>query len=146
LGLGILPEHLNDDKIGRVMDKLYVKGLTNIFLLIALAVVKKYGRSTNYSHLDATSFSVFGKYEHNWPEVEVVRAGKSSELSEEETLPQPIRITYGYSRDKRPDLKQFMLDLIVSGDGDIPLFLRTGDGNETDKAVFGQILADFKKQ
>ncbi len=23
LGLGILPEHLNDDKIGRVMDKLY---------------------------------------------------------------------------------------------------------------------------
>jgi len=146
LGLGILPEHLNDDKIGRVMDKLYVKGLTNIFLLIALAVVKKYGISTNYSHLDATSFSVQGKYEHNWPEVEVVRAGKSSELSEEETLPQPIRITYGYSRDKRPDLKQFMLDLIVSGDGDIPLFLRTGDGNETDKAVFGQILADFKKQ
>ncbi len=48
--------------------------------------------------------------------------------------------------DFRPDLKQFMLDLIVSGDGDIPLFLRTGDGNETDKAVFGKILADFKKQ
>ncbi|MGB5635723.1 MAG: DUF4277 domain-containing protein, partial [Waterburya sp.] len=35
LGDGILPEHLNDDKIGRVMDKLYVKGLTNIFLSIA---------------------------------------------------------------------------------------------------------------
>ena len=34
----------------------------------------------------------------------------------------------------------------MSGDGDIPLFLRTGDGNETDKAVFGKILADFKKQ
>ncbi len=39
-----------------------------------------------------------------------------------------------------------MLDLIVSGDGDIPLFLRTGDGNESDKAVFGKILVDFKKQ
>ncbi len=48
--------------------------------------------------------------------------------------------------DFRPDLKQFMLDLIVSGDGDIPLFLKTGDGNETDKAVFGKILAEFKKQ
>ena len=146
LGLGILPEHLNDDKIGRVMDKLYVKGLTNIFLLIALAAVKKYSISTNYSHLDATSFSLQGKYENNWPEVEVVRVGKSSEASSEEPLPQPIRITHGYSRDKRPDLKQFMLDLIVSGDGDIPLFLRTGDGNETDKAVFGKILAEFKKQ
>ena len=146
LGLGILPEHLNDDKIGRVMDKLYVKGLTNIFLLIALAAVKKYSISTNYSHLDATSFSLQGKYENNWPEVEVVRVDKSSGSSESEPLPQPIKITYGYSRDKRPDLKQFMLDLIVSGDGDIPLFLKTGDGNETDKAVFGKILADFKKQ
>ncbi len=128
------------------MDKLYVKGLSNIFLLIALAAVKKYGRSTNYSHLDATSFSVQGKYEPNWPEVEVVRAGKKDESSSDELLPQPIKITYGYSRDKRPDLKQFMLDLIVSGDGDIPLFLRTGDGNETDKAVLGKILADFSKQ
>ncbi len=93
LGDGILPEHLNDDKIGRVMDKLYVKGLTNIFLLIALAAVKKYGISTNYSHLDATSFSVQGKYENNWPEVEVVREGKKDESLESEPLPQPIRIT-----------------------------------------------------
>ena len=145
-GEGILPEQLNDDKIGRVMDKLYVKGLSNIFLLIALAAVKKYGISTNYSHLDSTSFSVQGKYENNWPELEVVREDKKDESSEDESLPRPIKITYGYSRDKRPDLKQFMLDLIVSGDGDIPLFLRTGDGNETDKAVFGKILAEFQKQ
>ncbi len=64
-----------------------------------------------------------GKYEPNWPEIEIVREGKSNDSSEDESLPQPIRITYGYSRDYRPDLKQFMLDLIVSGDGDIPLFL-----------------------
>lgn len=146
LGLGILPEHLNDDKIGRVMDKLYVKGLTNIFWLIALAAAKKYNISTNYSHLDATSFSVQGKYEPLCPELSVIREGRASESSESESPPKPISITYGYSRDKRPDLKQFMLDLIVSGDGDIPLFLRTGDGNESDKAVFGKILVDFKKQ
>jgi hypothetical protein len=36
-----------------------------------------------------------------------------------ETRQQPIKITYGYSRDRRPDLKQFMIDLIVSGDGDV---------------------------
>ena len=128
LGFGILPEHLNDDKIGRVMDKLYVKGLTNIFRLIALAAVKKYGRSTKYSHLDATSFSLHGKYENNWSEIEVVRDSPSSASSEDTALPKPITITYGYSRDKRPDLKQFILDLIVSGDGDIPLFLKTADG------------------
>jgi transposase len=51
-----------------------------------------------------------------------------------------------YSRDRRPDLKQFMIDLIVSGDGDVPLFLKVGDGNEADKAVFGQIAREFQKQ
>ena len=61
-------------------------------------------------------------------------------------VPQPIVITYGYSRDHRPDLKQFILDLICSEDGDVPLFLRVGDGNESDQAVFPQVLRDFKKQ
>ncbi len=39
-----------------------------------------------------------------------------------------------------------MIDLIVSGDGDVPLFLKVGDGNEADKAVFGQIAREFQKQ
>ena len=142
LGEGIEAEHLNDDKIGRVMDKLYLKGLNNIFLIIALAAVKKYGISTHYSHLDTTSFSLHGNYENNRSDLGEVEEGDQ----ENTAIPKPIKITYGYSRDKRPDLKQFILDLIVSGDEGIPLFVRTGDGNETDKAVFGKILADFKKQ
>jgi len=36
----------------------------------------------------------------------------------EEAQPEGIEITYGYSRDHRPDLKQFILDLMR--DGDIP--------------------------
>jgi transposase len=43
-------------------------------------------------------------------------------------------------------LKQCVLDLITSSDGDIPLLMRVGDGNEADKAVFGKILVEFKKQ
>ena len=41
----------------------------------------------------------------------------------------------------RPDLKlkQCILDLIVSSDGDLPLFLRGASGNESDKAVFAHI-------
>ena len=56
-GEGILPEDFNDDKVGRVMDKLYQFGLTKIFLLIALSAVKKYGVEHKYSHLDSTSIS-----------------------------------------------------------------------------------------
>lgn len=67
-------------------------------------------------------------------------------MSNPKIAPVPIRITYGYSRDHRPDLKQFILDLICSGDGDVPLFLRVASGNESDSAVFAQIFQEFKKQ
>ena len=39
-----------------------------------------------------------------------------------------IEIVHGYSRDKRPDLKQFIIDMIVTGDGDIPLYLKVEIG------------------
>lgn len=67
-------------------------------------------------------------------------------VKNQRTAPVPIKITYGYSRDHRPDLKQFILDLICSGDGDVPLFLRVASGNESDSAVFAQIFQEFKKQ
>ncbi len=35
---------------------------------------------------------------------------------------------------KRPDLKQFLINLIVSGDSGIPLFLECGNGNDSDRA------------
>ena len=60
--------------------------------------------------------------------------------------PGAIHITHGYSRDHRPDLKQFIVDLMCSGDGDIPLYLRVGDGNETDSAMFGKLVTEFKQQ
>ncbi len=46
LGEGIKPEDLNDDKLGRIMDKLYRYGLTKLFLIIALEVVKKLEKVT----------------------------------------------------------------------------------------------------
>ncbi|HEY9607630.1 MAG TPA: IS1634 family transposase, partial [Allocoleopsis sp.] len=100
---------------------------------------------------DSSSFSVHGEYENTMPEVSLLTGKNNSdnltrELTNERVAPQPISITYGYSRDHRPDLKQFILDLICSGDGDVPLFLRVANGDEADKAVFAQILCEFKQQ
>jgi len=36
--------------------------------------------------------------------------------------------------------------LDVQWDGDIPLYLRVADGNESDSAIFAKLLADFKQQ
>ncbi len=57
-----------------------------------------------------------------------------------------VRITNGYSKDHRPDLKQFIMDVICTGDGDIPLFIRIADGNEADKAVFAQLMKQFREE
>jgi transposase len=42
-----------------------------------------------------------------------------------------INITQRHSRDHRPDLTQSILDLLVSSDGDIPLFFRGASGNKS---------------
>ncbi len=131
-GEGIYPEDFNDDRIGRVLDKLYKFGLNKIFLSIVVTALKKYQIEKIYSHLDSTSISLHGDY--NFVE------------NEENSQEIPIQITYGYSKDKRPDLKQFLINLIVSGDSGIPLFLECGNGNDNDKAKFAKLISNFKKQ
>ncbi len=151
IGEGIQPEHLNDDRLGRVLDKLYLTGLSQIFAPIAIEAAQQFNVALETAHLDATSFHVHGEYKSNLPEVYIHKQAANTDettLAEinETAAPQPIAITYGYSRDHRPDLKQFILDLICSEDGDIPLFLRVGDGNESDQAIFPKVFRDFKKQ
>jgi len=43
-------------------------------------------------------------------------------------------------------VKQFMMDVICTGDGDVPLFLRIGDGNESDRAIFAQLMKQFQQE
>ena len=127
LGEGIKPEHLNDDRLGRVLDKLFEADLTEVFVGIATKAAERFGGPTKSVHLDATSFHLHGRYDD-----------EGKEESEE------IRITYGYSREHRPDLKQFVVDLMSTGDGRVPLFLRVANGNEADQAVFAELLRDFR--
>ncbi|MCF2148503.1 IS1634 family transposase [Desmonostoc muscorum LEGE 12446] len=149
IGPGVKPEYLNDDKLGRVMDKLFIKGLDTTFLKVALNAVRKFKVSLLSSHLDSSSMHVHGEYNTSLPEVifENQKVGNNQEL-EELTVksPKEITITYGYSRDHRPDLKQFIIELICSGDGDIPIFLKLASVNQADSSCFGQIAVEYQKQ
>lgn len=133
LGEGIKPEHLNDDRMGRALDSLSYQGLTPLFTSIAMLAHQRFNLSTKNLHLDSSSFSLEGSYE-------VESSDESTESIES------VKITYGYSKDHRPDLKQFMMDVICTGDGDVPLFLRIGDGNESDRAIFAQLMKQFKQE
>ncbi len=71
LGSGVLPEHLNDDRLGRVLDQLHAVGLSRVFLEIALAAAKQFHISPKRMHLDGTSFHVHGEYKNFSPRSQI---------------------------------------------------------------------------
>ena len=124
------------------MDKLFIKGLTEIFLVISINVMKKFKISLESSHLDSSSIHLHGEYNTRLPDVII----QNNLLGNEIKSPQAIEIKYGYSRDHRPDLKQFIIDLISSSDGDIPIFFETASGNQSDSSSFAKIFLKYKEK
>lgn len=142
IGEGVTPEKLNDDRIGRALDKYYQAGTTKLFTAIALKAAKIFQVEMKSVHLDSSSISVEGEYKSRQEKSQRIEA----EFSEREDEMKAIKIVHGYSRDQRPDLKQFIIDTIVTGDGDVPLYLKIDDGNADDKSVFVERLKEFKNQ
>nr|WP_238360949.1 IS1634 family transposase [Iningainema tapete] len=83
-----------------------------------------------------------GEYSTSLPDVIIHNNSSNSEIKS----PVPIEITYGYSRDHRPDLKQFIIDLISSVDGDVPIFLKTASGNQSNSSSFAKIFLEYQEQ
>lgn len=115
LGPGITATDLNDDCLGRALDWLYAHDPTTLFGGIALRARRAFGIHARQVHVDTTSFAVTGEY--------------AADLDAH-----TLAVTYGYSRDHRADLKQWMLALATTRQGDVPLFCQALDGNASDKA------------
>jgi len=92
--------------------------------------------------VDTTSFSVSGAYSSAGERVE--GPGTSAETPEVESA--LIAVTYGYSRDHREDLKQWMLALATTHEGDVPLFLQPLNGNRSDKVSLLAAVMAIQKQ
>jgi transposase len=139
IGNGVEAEYLNESRLGRVMDQIYKYGITLLFVKIAAVMANKFGISSENGHLDGTSISVHGKYKIVGEEEEILVENESSE-------PIGITITHGYSRDHRPDLKQFTLNLLTSEEEGIPLFMNVGNGNTVDRSAFPEVIKAFRSQ
>jgi transposase len=110
LGEGIQASNLNDDRLGRVLDKLYLAGITEIFTTIALSAAQKFEINTDTSHLDSSSFHLHGKYEQELPSVsfssiETDNNQLDNSSINHQTSPTPIQITYGYQERSSSRLK-----------------------------------------
>ena len=114
---GVRADMFNRFKLGRSLDEVSTYGCDVLFSELALSVCAHEGIDQRFQHLDTTSFSLTGAY-----------VPESDEHA--------IAITHGYSKDHRPDLKQAVLELMVSQDGGVPCMSKSWDGNTSDIEVF----------
>src|SRR5438477_6467068 len=114
---GVRAEMFNRFKLGRTLEEAHAYGCDLLLSELSLAVCSQERIDTRFNHLDPTSFSLTGDYVPDTEE-------------------HAITITHGYSKDHRPDLKQAVLELMVSQDGGVPFVSKSWDGNTSDTQIF----------
>jgi len=119
--LGLAPgevELLNDDRVGRTLDRLFDADRASLITATVLAVVREFTIETSQLHNDSTTITVSG----NYPDADGRSRGGQ---------PTPA-IRHGHNKDHRPDLKQLLFILTISADGAVPIAFRVADGNTPD--------------
>ncbi len=127
---GVKAEYFNRHKLGKVLDSIHDYGCESLFYELSSQSMDQESVEMKFLSEDTTTFSLTGEY--------------SSETDEH-----TIKVTHGYSKDHRPDLKQLVQELLVSQDGGIPLMMKTWDGNESDSVIFRErtnmLIEGFKQ-
>ena len=106
----------NDDALGRCLDKIAEYGTTKLFTELSFAIGKRKGLLGRSAHFDTTTLQLYGAYD----------------LQVNEDEPVPAR---GYSKSKRHDLKQMVLNLATTGKAAFPIWMSSHSGNSSDKKI-----------
>jgi transposase len=124
----LVAEDFNDDSLGRSLDQLFEVGVTEVFAQVAAQALDVYGIEHRFYHLDSSSFHLHGQYSTEEPQIEA------------------IEITYGYSKEHRPDLKQVVVSLITGHRSQLPVWMEALSGNRSDKDSFPETIQAFCHQ
>jgi hypothetical protein len=120
--LGLSPDQLavlNDDRVGRALARLFDADIPSLVLDVATRAVREFDVNLDELHNDSTTVTFHGDYDS---------------ATQERTLGGQFRaaITWGHNKDHRPDLKQLLYILTVTGDGAVPVQFRVQSGNASD--------------
>ena len=110
---------LNDDRVGRCLDCLFDGLETDLIITVVRQVIDEFQINLDELHNDSTTVSFYGTYD---------AADQESRVRGRSTL----AITFGHSKDHRPDLKQLLYILTVTEDGGVPIYFTSASGNTTD--------------
>lgn len=125
-GVHVDSHRFNDDALGNALDRIHRKGTQKLFTEVSLKAASVFKLDTSKCNFDTTSVNVWGDYQGSEP------GGK---------IP---HITYGYSKDKRMDLKQFMVSMLCV-EGNIPISGKMQDGNSSDEKLNNEELQRIGK-
>jgi transposase len=109
---------LTDDSLGRALDRLFDADRAAFVTKLVVAVGKRFEVRFDELHNDSTSISLTGQYRQ--ASGRSIRGQRAS------------WVTYGHSKDHRPDLKQLLFILTTTRDGGVPVQFRCEDGNTND--------------
>jgi transposase len=108
---------LNDDRLGRTLDRFFQADLRTLMTRIVVRMVREFDLDLSQAHNDSTSLTFSGVYRERPPRADGRRV---------------LRVRHGHNKDHRPDLKQLVWTLTVAGDGAVPVHYNVYDGNVTD--------------
>jgi transposase len=114
-------KNLKDDQLGRALDQLFLADRGTLLTEIVVAAAGRFEVRMDQLHNDSTSIKLTGQY----------REAKGRSLRGK----QAPWITYGFSKDHRPDLKQLLFILTTSADGGVPVQFRCEHGNTNDSTT-----------
>ena len=121
--LGLQPDQLaslNDDRVGRALDHLCRADRASLLTALVIRAVREFDIRLDELHQDTTTVTFSGDY---------------ADQPAANQLDRPPRITFGYNKDHRPDLKQLLFGITITADGAVPIHCKTYDGNTTDDQV-----------
>lgn len=127
IGSDISSSDLNDYQFGKTLDALYAYGTSRLFEELGSKIFLQEGLGLRIGHYDTTSVSVYGQ-----------------DYQAEDA--QAVSITFGYSKDHRSDLRQFMIGLMVEPQYGVPWLFRALDGNTSDKTHFAEVIKTLQQE
>ncbi len=115
----------NDDRFGRVLNKLYLVDRASLMTELVIFFVNEFDITLERLSNDSTTVKAFGSY-----------PGKTKT---------GLQLNKGNSKDHRPDLKQLVFSLSITGDGAVPIHYKCYPGNVTDDKTHIETWSSLKR-
>ncbi len=116
---------INDDRAARVLDTIWEADPQKVFSAVVHSAISVHSLETDTIHCDTTSKSFHGVYDN---------------VAEDVDAPS---ITYGHTKDHRPDLKQIVFGVGTTADG-VPVAGEVVKGNESDMTLNGRWMKSLR--